>query len=214
MRKAMRILRQCMKRKGSHFFLEAVDEEMFGITDYYQVITSPMYFQKIESKLNGKEYSSSAEFVADMQLIFDNCFLYNGFHHPVSLIAKQIKEYFESICKLWFVRFIYKSMQGENKLKENHVSQDICLSEEKSYAEAGLDSYLVKCYDHLGYKNPTPIQYYSIKTFIGEGNPSILAQSKSGTGKTLSYISLILTHLLGQPTLPSTCRYLMMVPTR
>jgi bromodomain-containing factor 1 len=100
MSKAMRILRQCMRRKGSHFFIEAVDEEMFGITDYYKIITNPMYFQRIESKLKDKEYSSFTEFIADMHLVFDNCFLYNGLHHPVSQIAKQIKEYFESICKI------------------------------------------------------------------------------------------------------------------
>jgi len=79
-------------------------------------------------------------------------------------------------------------------MKQNN-HQDITLHHTETFESAGLNSYLVKCYEALGYRQPTPVQYYSIHTYLKQ-QTSLIVQSKSGTGKTLSYISLILTHML------------------
>jgi superfamily II DNA/RNA helicase len=60
---------------------------------------------------------------------------------------------------------------------------------------------------------PTPIQFHSIHTFCNTQR-SIVAQSKSGTGKTLSYISVILTHIISELALGNSCKYLILLPTR
>lgn len=71
----------------------------------------------------------------------------------------------------------------------------------------------MRCYHSLNFDKPTPIQFYSIKTYH-ELPRSIVAQSKSGTGKTLSYISIILTHILASAPLEQHCNYLIVLPTR
>ena len=81
------------------------------------------------------------------------------------------------------------------------------------YEQAGLNGYLVKCYRSLSFNRPTPIQYYSIRTYCQQPR-SIVAQSKSGTGKTLSFISIILTHILAAAPLENQCNYLIVLPTR
>lgn len=93
------------------------------------------------------------------------------------------------------------------------MNRDIAMEDGCGYEQAGLDAYLARCYHSLGFSRPTPIQFYSIKAYR-ERPRSIVAQSKSGTGKTLSYISIILTHLLAAPPLDNHCSYLIVLPTR
>lgn len=93
------------------------------------------------------------------------------------------------------------------------MNRDIAMEEGCGYEQAGLDAYLVRCYQSLSFSKPTPIQFYSIKTYR-EVPRSIVAQSKSGTGKTLSYISIILTHMLAAAPLENHCNYLIVLPTR
>ena len=88
------------------------------------------------------------------------------------------------------------------------------MEDNKSFAESGLHSYLVKCYARLGYHHPTPIQFYSMTTFKQNHCDSIMAQSKSGTGKTLSYLSILLSHCLENPSTTQKCSYLIILPTR
>jgi superfamily II DNA/RNA helicase len=98
-------------------------------------------------------------------------------------------------------------------IREVDMNKDIELDQYLGFKEAGLNSYLCRCYASLRFANPTPIQYYSIHTYLTR-NCSIVAQSKSGTGKTLSYVSIILSHILRSPTLGPTCNYLIVLPTR
>ena len=60
--------------------------------------------------------------------------------------------------------------EGKDKIvleeSEKKFNKDIALSADKTYAQAGLNSYLIKCYEQIGYNHPTPIQYYSISTYI------------------------------------------------
>lgn len=92
------MVKTCLKNKNSEFFKEPVDEKIFGINDYYKIIKKPMDFGSILTKLTYNGYQDKQEFVSDVQLIFENCFYYNGREHYVSLCAKEIKDLFESIC--------------------------------------------------------------------------------------------------------------------
>lgn len=93
------------------------------------------------------------------------------------------------------------------------MSGDIAMPADCGYEQAGLDSYLVRCYRSLSFTRPTPIQFYSIRAYRQQAR-SMVAQSKSGTGKTLSYISIILTHLLAAAPPGHQCSYLVVLPTR
>lgn len=93
------------------------------------------------------------------------------------------------------------------------MNKDIELDQALGFKEAGLHSYLLRCYNSLGFTTPTPIQYYSLHTYTTQPT-SIVAQSKSGTGKTLSYASIVLTHILQASPLTTTCSYLIVLPTR
>jgi len=48
----------------------------------------------------------------------------------------------------------------------------------------------------LGYISPTPIQYFSLVTVLKDPNTNIIAQSKSGTGKTLAFLTILLEKLV------------------
>lgn len=72
---------------------------------------------------------------------------------------------------------------------------DISLEASHSFVQAGLGEYFCLCLKELEFIAPTPIQYYAIRTAIDRPERSIVAQAKSGTGKTLVYLSLIMQHL-------------------
>lgn len=62
-------------RKYSWPFLFPVTEE--DAPGYFSVVTNPMDLSTIRSKLDGRKYSSSQEFISDLNLIIENCFKYN-----------------------------------------------------------------------------------------------------------------------------------------
>jgi hypothetical protein len=49
-----------------------------GIPDYFDIIKRPMDFSTIKKKINNYQYRNCQEFCDDMNLVFDNCLLYNG----------------------------------------------------------------------------------------------------------------------------------------
>lgn len=48
------------------------------VTDYYDVIKSPMDLETIEAKLEANVYPDLASFLIDTNLIFENCRTYNS----------------------------------------------------------------------------------------------------------------------------------------
>lgn len=79
---AISVIKQLKKHRHAHPFLEPVDPVKFNIPDYFTVVTHPMDLGTIEKRLGkvGKpcHYTSVQEFIADVQQVFNNCYLYNG----------------------------------------------------------------------------------------------------------------------------------------
>ncbi|OBZ67017.1 Histone acetyltransferase GCN5 [Grifola frondosa] len=75
-------------------FLTPVNGE--EVTDYYEVIKNPMDFGTMEHKLETNQYSSLDAFVADAQLVFDNCRIYNPeetiYYKSATKLEKFVKE--------------------------------------------------------------------------------------------------------------------------
>mmetsp|Transcript_4946 Transcript_4946/g.9280 ORF Transcript_4946/g.9280 Transcript_4946/m.9280 type:complete len:220 (+) Transcript_4946:863-1522(+) len=64
-------------------FVKPVDYKGLGLDDYPQVIKQPMDLNSVRKKLKGNKYQSLQEAVADIQLIWDNCKLYNVQDSPI-----------------------------------------------------------------------------------------------------------------------------------
>eukprot|EP00796_Vickermania_ingenoplastis_P006621 gene6621-4741_t len=61
------------------------------LPEYKQLVSHPMYWKLIEKNLDAYCYMSSANFVADMRLVIDNCYTFNTRDSPVSECARRIE---------------------------------------------------------------------------------------------------------------------------
>lgn len=71
-----KILDRLKNHEDAWPFLDPVEEEY--APRYYSVIAKPMDLQRMEDKLDAKEYHTFSDFKTDFQLIVDNCRQYNG----------------------------------------------------------------------------------------------------------------------------------------
>jgi hypothetical protein len=86
-------------------FLRPVDPVREKAPNYFQVISKPMDLGTVEQRLKSQKdpstkkkfdrYPNLQNFVDDVNLVFDNCFKYNGVVHNVSQLAIQVKKVFE-----------------------------------------------------------------------------------------------------------------------
>ncbi len=58
-----------------------------GILDYPTIVTNPMDFQTIKTKLKEHKYQKIQDFMEDMELVFSNCRVYNRAESEVGLIG-------------------------------------------------------------------------------------------------------------------------------
>ena len=56
-------------------------------------------------------------------------------------------------------------MEAVSEKEGKSINQDITLEESQSFEEAGLDTFILKCYQRLNYHKPTPIQFYALKAY-------------------------------------------------
>lgn len=71
-----KILEQIKNHPDAWPFLDPVDEDF--APDYYTKISQPMDLEKMEQRVSTKYYQSVNEFMADFDLIVENCKKYNG----------------------------------------------------------------------------------------------------------------------------------------
>ncbi len=65
--------------------------QSLGLHDYPTIVRYPMDFGTIKKKILYNGYNNEAEFQGDMNLVFDNCILYNGTGRDIGKIALQMK---------------------------------------------------------------------------------------------------------------------------
>ena len=76
-----------------------------GLTDYKKIIKKMMDLSTVKKKLNDEEYSTVEECLGDLQLIWDNCKLYNVEFSKIYKMSvrledfqsRQVKELFPSV---------------------------------------------------------------------------------------------------------------------
>ena len=61
----------------SFAFLQPVDYEGLGLDDYPKIVKNPMDLGTIKERLNDNKYPFLQDVLSDIQLIWDNCKLFN-----------------------------------------------------------------------------------------------------------------------------------------
>lgn len=62
-------------------FMEKPSKKLYS--EYYEVISEPIDFLEIESKIRGDQYSSEQELIKDFKLMFSNCRQFNEENSPI-----------------------------------------------------------------------------------------------------------------------------------
>ncbi|KAJ1851286.1 hypothetical protein LPJ73_003083, partial [Coemansia sp. RSA 2703] len=88
--RARSLLTKIKRDDNSWPFLKPVDPVALGIPTYFDIVRNPMDLSTVQKKLAKKSYFSAADFVADLLLIFDNCFLFNPPDTPVHECGKNL----------------------------------------------------------------------------------------------------------------------------
>ncbi|XP_060775711.1 bromodomain testis-specific protein isoform X2 [Neoarius graeffei] len=93
------ILKEMFAKRHSAYawpFYEPVDTVALGLHDYHDIIHQPMDLGTIKKKMDNREYTDALQFVADIRLMFSNCYKYNPPNHEVVAMARKLQEVFES----------------------------------------------------------------------------------------------------------------------
>lgn len=76
-------------------FKDPVDPAGDGVPDYLDKVKRPMDLGTIKAKMDRNEYADEDEFLADMRLIFDNCFTYWTKGSPMRAAGEKLQRTFE-----------------------------------------------------------------------------------------------------------------------
>jgi len=79
----------------SEWFREPVDHEGLGLSDYAQVISTPMDLQTVTKKMERSQYMSTEDFAADCRLIWQNAITYNSAASMFGVVAGVLAQVFD-----------------------------------------------------------------------------------------------------------------------
>ncbi|XP_016408561.1 uncharacterized protein LOC107740602 isoform X2 [Sinocyclocheilus rhinocerous] len=98
------------------------------VSRYSEVITRPMWLDRIKQKLESGEYQTVGVFVSDFQLIFSNCSKFSGdneFGRMGARLKQMFEEEFRKIFKIAEV-FTPEIHKGNDKDKHKNVYRFVC----------------------------------------------------------------------------------------
>lgn len=75
--RALNLIKALERHQDSYEFRYPVDHVGLGLTDYLDIIKYPMDLSTVKKGLQVGEYQNLQECIMDLQLIWDNCKLYN-----------------------------------------------------------------------------------------------------------------------------------------
>ncbi len=90
----MQIIRNLKKLKDVHPFLVPVDPIKLGIPDYLNIIKNPMDLSTIQRKLETGVYPHPRDFIADIELMLNNAYLFNGPHSVITRMGQNVERSF------------------------------------------------------------------------------------------------------------------------
>ncbi|KAI8149737.1 Bromodomain-containing protein [Fennellomyces sp. T-0311] len=89
------IMRNLKKHRDAAPFLNPVDYVKLNVPDYPRIIKYPMDLNTVDRKLTGGEYENVEDFVADVRLVFSNCYKFNGPEAMISMLCQNVESAFE-----------------------------------------------------------------------------------------------------------------------
>ncbi|KAJ3211677.1 hypothetical protein HDU67_004356 [Dinochytrium kinnereticum] len=89
-----KILKSSKRLKDAPPFLQPVDPVKLGIPTYFDVVKHPMDISTVQNKLDRNQYANYAAFKHDLDLIFNNCYLFNGTESVVAKMGSSLQKYF------------------------------------------------------------------------------------------------------------------------
>lgn len=115
-------------------FMKPVNKKL--VKDYYEIIKKPMDLEAVAKKVkckqclyfstlfteflsSGHKYHSCQEFLTDIELIYNNCVLYNGVDSPFTLKAEQLLNTSKSLL----------DEVNKNLFKISHQLQIFCVEQ-------------------------------------------------------------------------------------
>ncbi|KAI8824805.1 Bromodomain-containing protein, partial [Fimicolochytrium jonesii] len=88
------LINELMKHGSAWPFQMPVDPVAAGAPDYFDVIKQPMDLSTVNSKLNTRQYHDVQQFADDIQLMLNNCFIYNPHNNHVHQLGKSLDSFF------------------------------------------------------------------------------------------------------------------------
>lgn len=86
------LLNQIEKEPNAAPFMEPVDWKGLDLQDYPKIVKKPIDLSTIRNKLKNKEYDTYDAFFGDIQLIWDNCKLYNIAESEIYRMAEDLEQ--------------------------------------------------------------------------------------------------------------------------
>jgi len=106
---AQRMLTTLGRNQKAYIFANPVKWEELNIMDYPKIVSNPMDFATIKTKLKEHRYEKIQDFMEDMELVFYNCRLYNGTESDVGQIGVSVHEEYRNIAEQLYFDFYKRS---------------------------------------------------------------------------------------------------------
>ena len=93
------IIKLIENKKEAEPFREPVDYEGLGLTDYPKIVSKMMDLGTLSRNLQEDLYKNVRECLDDLQLIWDNCKLYNVEFSKIYKLAQKLEEYTKKLVE-------------------------------------------------------------------------------------------------------------------
>ena len=105
-------------------FLTPVDFVSLNILDYPTIVKHPMDLGTVKEKLNSDKYKSIDEVINDINLVWENCYLYNKPSSNIYKLATHCEKVFKKNLDKYFKgkALLSKSQPNEEEKETNAIS--------------------------------------------------------------------------------------------
>ena len=93
--KAINIMDNLMKHPSSAFFSDEIIPGVDTEADYLDYVKNPQDLKTIKKRLENKEYKTLAEWMTDVETVWNNAEIYNGSDSYFSVLSKEMRYQFE-----------------------------------------------------------------------------------------------------------------------
>ena len=90
-----RVIQNVKRIQSSAAFRQPVDPVALNIPSYPNIVKNPMDLRTLEDNLKAHKYPTVEAFVADFNLIIENCRIFNGPEHSFTKLAYEMKNSFQ-----------------------------------------------------------------------------------------------------------------------